>query len=77
MYPGPNNSLNALFGPGECGCGLIKIALSASCEDGQKKIKSKCQKHTKKENLKEIQYWGPNNAFKRIAWVRGMWMELI
>ena len=56
MYPGLNNSLNALFGPGEFGCGLLKIALSASHENGQKKIKRQCQKHTKKGNLKKIQY---------------------
>ena len=77
MYLGPNNSLNASFGPGEGGCGLLKIALSASHENGQKKIKRQCQKHTKKGNLKEIQYRGPNNAFERVDWVWGMWMELI
>ena len=72
MYLGSNNSLNVLFGPGECGCDLLKIALSASCENGQKKITRQCQKHTKKENLKEIQCRGPNNAFEHITWVRGM-----
>ena len=77
MYPRPNNGLNASFGPGECGCGLLKIALSASRENGQKKIKRQCQKHTKRENLKEIQYQGPNNAFERVAWVWRMWMELM
>ena len=84
MYLGPNNSLNASFGPGECGCGLLKIALSASHENGQIKIKRQCQKHTKKGNLKKntipgpkqrvrARHLGPGNvdgAHRRWHWVR-------
>ena len=84
MYPGPNNSLNALFEPGECGCGLLKIALSASCENGQKKIKRQCQRYTKKEKFKRNTILGPkqrvrarrlspgnvDGAHRRWRWVR-------
>ena len=84
MYLGPNNSLNASFGPGECGFGLLKIALSVWRENGQKKIKRQCQKHTKNEKFKrntipvpkqrvQACHLGPGNvdgAHQRWCWMR-------
>ena len=47
QYQGPNNAW-----PGKCECSTSEMALGASCESGQEKLKKKCQKHTKNKTKK-------------------------
>ena len=64
---------NTSFGPGKCGCSASEMALGASCESGQEKLKNSV-KNIQKRKLKEVQYWGPNNAFEHVVWAWEMWM---
>ena len=64
---------NASFGPGKCGCNLLEMMLGVLCEGGQEELKKTSETY-KRKNLRKIQYWGPNNAFKGVFWTREMWM---
>ena len=43
----------------------------------RKKLKDNVGNIQKMEIFRKIQYQGPNNVFEHVAWVQGMWMELI